>query len=176
MQVSYYPGCSLHATAREYDESAQLTAKTLDVELKELNDWNCCGASSAHVTDDTLATTLPARNLTIAADAERLVVPCAACYSRLKTAQQRLAAAAAPEAESDHLKISHLADFLWEHAGEDAVSRKVRLPLKGLSVVCYYGCLITRPPKVTGAANADNPESMDNLLRAAGADVRDWSY
>ena len=176
MQVSYYPGCSLHATAREYNESTHLTANALGVELTELDDWNCCGASSAHVTNDTLATMLPARNLTLAAGADKLVVPCAACYSRLKTAQQRLAADAAPEMESDRLEISHLADFLWEHAGEDTVSRKVKLPLEGLSVVCYYGCLITRPPGVTGAANADNPESMDNLVKAVGADVRDWSY
>jgi heterodisulfide reductase subunit B len=172
MLVSYYPGCSLHGIAREYDESTQAAVRVLGVELKELDDWNCCGASSAHVTDDALATALPARNLGIAAAAgTELVVPCAACYSRLKAAQ-----AAEPETRGDGLRVRHLADFLWEAVGEKAVSQKVVRPIEGLSVVCYYGCLVTRPPKVTGAADPDNPESMDGLVRALGADVRDWSY
>ena len=177
MEVSYYPGCSLHGTAREYDESIQTAVAALGVGLRELDDWNCCGASSAHVTDDTLGTALPARNLDIAAAGTELVVPCAACYSRLKAAEKALAdSAEAATAPGKGLRIRHLADFLWEAVGERMVSQKVVRPLEGLSAVCYYGCLITRPPKVTGAADPDNPESMDGLVRALGVDVRDWSY
>jgi len=87
--VLYYPGCSLHGTAREYAESAEAVSRKLDVELNELEGWSCCGASSAHAVSDELAVALPARNLRIAEKAGMdLVVPCAACYHRLKQAEK----------------------------------------------------------------------------------------
>ena len=66
MDVSYYPGCSLDGTAKEYGEATEAICKTLGIKLMELNDWNCCGSSSAHATSDLLAVALPARNLEIA--------------------------------------------------------------------------------------------------------------
>jgi len=93
MNVSYYPGCSLDGTAREYGESAEAVAQLLGIELQELDDWTCCGASSAHVTNNELAVALPARNLLIA---DRvgvdLVVPCSACFQRFKVAEKELLA------------------------------------------------------------------------------------
>jgi heterodisulfide reductase subunit B len=181
MNVSYYPGCSLHGLAREYSESTEAVARTLGIGLEELEDWTCCGAASAHVTDDMLALALPARNLEIADKAGLdLVVPCAACYSRLKTADKELRAGKKIEGISDgyrgDFKIKHLVDFIWEDIGEKAILEKVKRPLKGLNAVCYYGCLITRPPRVTEASNPENPESMDNLLQTIGAEVKNWSY
>jgi len=91
MRVSYYPGCSLDGTAREYGESIEAVSKALGVELAELPDWSCCGSSSAHVSDDMLAVALSARNLEIADTAGMdLVVPCAACYQRLKVAEKEI--------------------------------------------------------------------------------------
>ncbi len=179
--VSYYPGCSLDGTAREYGESTEAVAKILDINLKELEDWNCCGAASAHVTDEGLALALSSRNLKIAEKEELdLVVPCAACYSRLKTAEKELRDGTEIEGISERyrgdFKVKHLVDFFWKDVGEKAVAEKVVRPLKGLSPVCYYGCLITRPPRVTGAEDFENPESMDNLVRALGAESQDWSY
>jgi len=181
MDVSYYPGCSLDGTAREYGESAEAVSRILGVELKELEDWSCCGASSAHATSDVLARALPARNLGIAAKVGMdLVVPCAACYSRLKTAEKALLAGEEIEGISvgyqGNFGIKHLTDFFWEDVGEKVILEKVKKPLQGLNPVCYYGCLITRPPRVTDARNPDNPESMDNLMRTLGAEVKNWSY
>jgi len=181
MNVSYYPGCSLSGVAREYGESTEAVARMLGIELKELEDWSCCGAASAHVTNDMLALALPARNLGIAAKAGLdLVVPCAACYSRLKTAEKELQSGKDIEGISGKYQggfhIKHLTDFLWEDVGEKAILEKVKKPLKGLSPVCYYGCLITRPPRVTDAKDPENPESMDNLMKTLGADVKNWSY
>ena len=91
MEVSYYPGCSLHGMAAEYDESIRAVCDVLDVELVELADWNCCGASSAHFLDDELAVQLPARNMLIAERAGRdVLVPCAACFHRMKCADKAL--------------------------------------------------------------------------------------
>ena len=181
MNVSYFPGCSLESTAREYGESTRAVSKMLGIELQELPDWNCCGASSAHATDDVLAIDLAARNLGIADRAGLdLVVPCAACYQRLKAAEKELSAGKAVEGISDKYKgdfhIKHIIDFLWEDVGEKAVREKVKKSLEGLNPVCYYGCLIVRPPRVTDARNPEDPQSMDNLMKALGANVRNWSY
>jgi len=171
-KVSFYPGCSLEGTAREYGESIAAVSRILNIELKELEDWNCCGASSAHATNGKLALALPARNLEIAEKAGlELVVPCAACYSRLMTAAKNRG-----NGEKPIINIKHFISFLWESIGEAGIKEKVTKPLSGMKVVCYYGCLITRPPDVTGANDPDNPESMDNLMQAIGAEVRPWSY
>jgi len=181
MNVSYYPGCSLEGTAREYDESIEAVSKMLGVELQELHDWNCCGASSAHATDDMLAVALSARNLEIADKAGMdLIVPCAACYQRLKVAEKALLAGKAKEGISGkyqgNFHIRYIVDFFWEDAGEKALREKIVKPLHGLNPVCYYGCLTTRPPKVTDAKNPEDPQAMDSLMKSLGANVRNWSY
>jgi heterodisulfide reductase subunit B len=181
MKVAYYPGCSLEGTALEYNQSLEAVSEKLDIELEELKDWTCCGASSAHVTDDKLAVALAGRNLMIADETGLdLMVPCSACFQRLKSADKHL-----KEGETipgiDHqyqgkFNIKHSADLIIETLGEKKIAEKVVKPLKGLKVVCYYGCLTTRPPKVTDAANPEDPQAMDEILKALGAEVINWSY
>lgn len=181
MKVSYYPGCSLDGTAREYKESLEAVATFLDVELEELPDWTCCGASSAHVKDDQLAVSLAARNLMIAdRTGMDLMVPCAACYLRLKVAEKELKSGRQVDGSSGkyvgNFHIKHSADFFWELTGEKALRAKVKKPLEGLNLVCYYGCLTTRPPKVTDASNPEDPQSMDEIMNNLGASVKNWSF
>jgi len=173
LKVSYYPGCALHGTALEYDESTKAMSALLGVELHELPDWNCCGASSAHVTDDSLAHNLVARNLSIAEKEGRdLVVPCAACYSRLKGGEREMEAGG----KKLPFRILSLLELL---VGDDLAARVKEMrkrPLTGLKMVSYYGCLLVRPPKVTGAKKYENPEEMDRLLALMGAEMIPWSY
>ncbi|MFC2002843.1 CoB--CoM heterodisulfide reductase iron-sulfur subunit B family protein [Chloroflexota bacterium] len=181
MDVSYYPGCSLDGTAKEYRESLEAVSPALGIKLRELHDWNCCGSSSAHVTNDMLAVALAARNLEIADRAGfDLVVPCAACFQRLKVAEKELLAGKVIEGISRKYEgnfcIKHVGDFFWEDVGRKALSERVRKPLAGLNPVCYYGCLTTRPPKVTDAKNPEDPQAMDDLMKSLGADVKNWSY
>ncbi|MDO8490989.1 MAG: CoB--CoM heterodisulfide reductase iron-sulfur subunit B family protein [Dehalococcoidia bacterium] len=181
MNVSYFPGCSLDGTAREYGESVEAVFGALGVHLKELPDWTCCGSSSAHVKNEGLAHALPARNLEIASKIGMdLVVPCAMCFQRLKVAEKALLAGEKIEGISHkyegNLQIKHVLDFLWEDVGEKAISPKVKTALTGLSPVCYYGCLTARPPKITDARNSENPIAMDRLLETLGAEVKGWSY
>jgi heterodisulfide reductase subunit B len=174
LKVSYYPGCALHGTAREYDESTRAMSALLGVELGELPDWNCCGASSAHVTDPTLAHNLVARNLAIAEKEGRdLLVPCAACYSRFKAGEKEMEAEAAPKL---NFRILSLLEFLVEDSLRDRIQGMIKKPLTGLKMVSYYGCLLVRPPKVTGAKKYENPEEMDRLLDLLGAEAIPWSY
>ena len=178
MKVSYYPGCALHGTALEYDESTRTVGRLLGVELCELPDWNCCGASSAHVTDEALALSLVARNLAIAQkQGMDVVVPCAACYSRFKAGEREAAAGEGAEAGKKlNFQILSLLEFLVDPGLLEKIKGLKKQPLTGLKVVCYYGCLLVRPPKVTGARDHENPKKMDELLGLLGAEVIPWSY
>jgi len=180
MEVSYYPGCSLHGMAAEYDESIRAVCQVFDVALAELDDWNCCGASSAHFMDDDLAVRLSARNMVVAEREEReLLVPCAACFQRLKHADKELKEDAPrwiDESYEGKAEIYHINDFFDRPGLVDVIKQKVKKPLEGLAGVAYYGCLSQRPPKVTDAPSPENPTSMDHLMRAIGMEVRPWSY
>ena len=181
ISVSYYPGCSLDGTAKEYSESTEAICKTLGIALNELDDWNCCGSSSAHVKSDLLAVALPARNLEIADKASLdLVVPCAACYQRLKFAEKELLAGKDVEGITrkyeGNFSIKHIVDFVWEDIGEKTIDSKIKKPLKELKAVCYYGCLTARPPKITDARNPEDPQAMDKVMKSLGAEVKNWSY
>ena len=181
VKVSYYPGCSLDGTAREYGESVEAATRLLGIELKELDGWTCCGASSAHAANDRLATALPAGNLMLADKAGLdLVVPCAACFSRLKFAEKDLKSGKETAGISGKyegkVQIKYLPDFIWNELGEKAINGRVTKSLSGLNPVCYYGCLTSRPPKITDAKNPENPVNMDNLMKSLGAEVKPWSY
>jgi heterodisulfide reductase subunit B len=181
MKVSYYPGCSLEGTAKEYDDSLESVARVLGIELEELPDWTCCGSSSAHITSDVLAVSLAARNLIIADKAAKdLLVPCAACFQRLKAAEKALKSGklveGIPEKFIGNFNILHPADFIWEQFGEKTLANTVKKSLADLNPVCYYGCLITRPPKITDAKNPEDPQFMDEIMKALGANVKNWSY
>jgi heterodisulfide reductase subunit B len=180
LNVSYYPGCSLMGSAREFDDSVRRIAASLDVELAELNDWNCCGATAAHSLDEHLALALPARNLELAEAAGKdVVVPCASCFNRLKTAEKALLSGRSADLGvqfSGKVKIRDVAEFMSQPTVLEKLSAKVVKPLKGLKGVCYYGCLVSRPPKVTDPENCENPQSMDRIAAALGMEVYPWSY
>jgi len=166
--LSYYPGCSLQGTAREYDWTARAVCEALGISLRELPDWNCCGASSAHRTDEQLSIELPARNLRIAAEQGLdVVVPCAACYNRLKTAQAH--------GEQADLAVWSLLEVLARREVLKRIVDQAVRPLAELPVVPYYGCLLTRPAKVLATPSGFEATDMDDVLAAIGADVRRWS-
>jgi heterodisulfide reductase subunit B len=144
----------------------------------ELPDWNCCGASSAHMTDHRLAVDLAARNLQIAArEKKELLVPCAACFHRLKAAQKALRDE--PDRPGEGLaevQVVHVSDWLRKPEALARIRGSLKHPLKGLRLVGYYGCLITRPPSVTGSKEPEDPRGMDLLIRVLGGEARRWSF
>jgi heterodisulfide reductase subunit B len=177
VKVSYYPGCALHGTALEYDESTRAVSQMLGVQLFELPDWNCCGASSAHATDESLAGKLVSRDLRIAREKGMdVVIPCAACYSRFKAAEREDRLHHPPTAGEQEIRILNLLEFMSSSILLEKREALKKHPLSGLKVVCYYGCLLVRPPKVTGEKNYENPEGMDRLMNLLGAEAIPWSY
>jgi heterodisulfide reductase subunit B len=186
VDFSYYPGCSLHSIAAEFNDSVQAVFAALDVGLHELEDWNCCGASSAHSLNRALSLALPARNLAIAQEAGRdVVMPCAACFNRHKTADHEMRGREDRRAFVEEtvgfqfdgtVGVRPLLDAVGNAIGLERIEARVTRPLTGLKVVSYYGCLLVRPPEVTQFENPENPTLMDRLLALLGADVRPWSY
>ena len=186
MKVSYYPGCSLHATGKEFDQSMKAVSRALNIELKEVDDWSCCGASSAHATNFDLSIALSARNLILAEkDAMDVMVPCAACFNRFKTAEHHLKTEKDLKAKIEGvvgakyqggIAIRNPIDILYNDIGIDTLAQKVVKPLAGLKPVSYYGCLLLRPPEVCQFENYENPYMMDKIMSAMGADVKNWSY
>jgi heterodisulfide reductase subunit B len=183
---SYFPGCSAHSTGLEYGQSTDSVFKHLEIELVEIPAWNCCGASSAHSLDHTLAVALPARNLAIAQEYDRdLVTPCAACYSRMKGSAQLIKSDAKARAEIEKVletkftkdvTVRPLLGVLYEDYGLENLTAKVVQPLKGLKVVTYYGCLLVRPPEIAQFDDPENPQIMGLMMSAIGAKVMPWSY
>jgi len=185
MSYAYYPGCSLHSTAEEYDRSFRRVCTILGIELDELKKWVCCGSTPAHATSHLLSIALPAHNLSIVEKSGRdeVVVPCAACFSRFKFAQH--------EMEMDEELSRQVSQVIGSSMGGkvnvihplEVFSTRAAIPrskvvkdLSFLKVVCYYGCLLTRPPKVTNFDTCEYPMSMDNVLRSVGIHTLDWSY
>lgn len=180
MKVSYYPGCSLEASARDYEESIEGVCEALGIELVELEDWNCCGATAVHSLHHRASVELPGRNLVIAEKAEHdLVAPCPMCFNRLKTAEKAILKEEAGQYRytiEGKTKIWDLADFMAQDKILSLIEPKVANPLEGIRAVCYYGCMSSRPPKITDAKNCENPMSMDKILGKLGAEVIDWAY
>jgi len=185
--VAYYPGCSLHSTAVEFNTSTEAIFEALEIELVEPHGWVCCGSSAAHRLDPEAALRLPMENLSIIEQSgfKEVVMPCAACFNRHKAAQHEIhqdpqqgkqVAEAIGYDYQDTVEVNTLMGSLLKHVDLQDVEGKVVKKLDGLNVVCYYGCLLTRPADVTGVEHFENPTDMDELVSALGANVIDWSY
>lgn len=180
MRINYYPGCTLHGSARDYHQSIGAVFSRISVRLAELEDWNCCGASSAHVMHPAAAMQLPARNLLIAADAGGpLLAPCAACFHRLKMCQAALRSRPGdhPDAVAiTNVEVIHINDLLLNEEVLLRIRENLRVPLTGLKAVPYYGCLTVRPPAAMGHDRPEDPRQMDVVLEALSAQPVPWSH
>ena len=182
MKLAYYPGCSGQGTSAEYERSTRAVCRALEIALKEIPDWSCCGSTPAHACDHVLSAALSARNLALAASdgAERVGTPCPSCLANLKTAKYRM------QDEAFRDKVNALLDnpcpeelpetvsilqVLVEDYGLDAIAGKVKKPLEGIKVACYYGCLMSRPAGIMQFDDPENPMAMDNIMTALGAEV-----
>jgi heterodisulfide reductase subunit B2 len=196
MKYIYYPGCSLKSTGKPYEESVLSIFRVLDVEMEELRDWNCCGATAYMAVDELKSFSLCARNLALAVrqygscedGPVNIIAPCSACYSLLLKTQHyieenpevgRVVKSALSELglESEGLhqkvRIRHPLDVLVNDIGIEKIKEKVKNPLNGLKVIPYYGCLLVRPYATFD--DPYNPTSMDRLVEALGGEVVDWA-
>ena len=181
MKASFFPGCSLEGTAREYGESIDAVSCLLGIKFGELPGWTCCGASAAHCINEFLSVTLPARNLLLAEKLNHdLVTPCAACFNRLKAAEKALTKEAkdidASTPFRGEINVLHLLEFFSREDLIKMIKEQIKRPLSNLKVVSYYGCLIVRPPQITDAKNWEDPQALDNLISLMGGETIFWPY
>ena len=186
MKYAYYPGCSLHSTAREYGESTQALCHLLEIELEEVPEWTCCGATSAHSIDRLLSIALPVKNLLeVQKMNQEMLVCCAACYNRHRVAnrvmqeegEERKKINEILEQEYEgRVEVRHFLDILINDYSLEKVRQKMKRELKGLKIVSYYGCLLNRPPDIVGFDDAEDPVSLDRIVEITGASPVDWSY
>jgi heterodisulfide reductase subunit B len=185
MTLGLYPGCSLKGSSREYTESVLAVAKACGIELVEIEDWNCCGATAAHNLNKELSLALPARILSLAEKQgmKEIVVPCAACYSRLTVTKHELK-------EHPELNESVTKENGLEYSGSVGVLNIIQMIDKYITpnlegkivspfnhkVACYYGCLLVRPQGILKFDREEDPQSMDELMLRAGATPIDWAF
>jgi heterodisulfide reductase subunit B len=184
MKYAYYPGCSAESTARDQYMSVIEVAKALDIELIEPKGWICCGSTPAHHTSKLLSTALPAANLLLTQKLNLdMVVFCAACYNRMKTANHEIrtkhsvreeVANALGEDYDGSVNVHHFTEILIKHIGIENLKKRFTHSLHGLKVASYYGCLLVRPHDVTGYDNPENPVLIDQLVESMGGQSIDW--
>lgn len=185
MKVGYFPGCSLHGTAIEYEESLRSVSAAFGIELEEVHDWNCCGATAAHNLNKLLSVSLPARILALAEQQgfTELLVPCAACFSRLVTARHEILSDESLKIKvpgiiempyTGSCKPMNVIDFIDKYIAKE-LPAKVTKPFS-TNAACYYGCLLVRPPKMLGLDNYENPKSMEGIVNAIGGKTIDWAF
>lgn len=186
MKIGLYPGCSLDGSSREYSDSLLLVCKKAGIEIETIPDWNCCGATAAHNLNHELALALPARNLALAEKAglKEIVVPCAACYSRLSVTahelknnpemKEKISKILDMEYKGD-TEIINVLQFVERHLGEYLKTATNIKPFAH-KVACYYGCLMVRPHKIVNFDRQEDPQIMDNIMKLIGADPLDWAY
>ena len=188
--LAYYPGCSLHGTSPEFDESLRAVVEALGIPVAEIPDWNCCGASSGHTTDHLLGVALPARTLALAEAQgfDRVLAPCAACYNRLASARIAVAeedglAERMPEILgrpfANTVEVFNAVQLLHEYGPliEEKVAASLAEPnpLHGVKLAAYYGCLLVRPPELSRDDDPEQPMQMDDIINACGADDVEWN-
>ena len=185
MNIGYYPGCALHGSSNDYEQSLRACLSNLDVQLDEMKDWICCGATAAHSLNHKLSLALPARNLAVAEREgfKQLFAPCPLCSMQLLKAKKAVAdesvrkelsgiVEAEVRGESEVLNLIQL----FEKVGVDKLKSAVKAPLQSLTAACYYGCLLTRPPDVVHFDDFEQPTSMEAIVTALGAKTVEWNF
>ena len=186
MKYAYYPGCSLESSSAAYDVSVRKVADRLGIELVELDDWNCCGATEYFSQDELTACAVVARNLALVGpQLGQLVAPCAACFLNLRKTDHLMVenaelrakilealAAGGLSYQAGRVRVRHLLDVVYSDVGEAAVRDKVVRPLAGLRVAPYYGCQVVRP--FHEFDNSEHPTKLDQLFTWLGAEVVDY--
>jgi heterodisulfide reductase subunit B len=186
MKYLYYPGCSLESTAREYNLSTHAVLGKLGIELEEIDDWTCCGASAAETSSELLSYVLPARNLALAEQANghhQLVASCSACYVNLSKVNARIeqepkmldrinqALSVEGLKYTGSVRVRHLLDVIANDVGTEAIAAQAIRSLEGLRIAPYYGCQTVRP--YSPFDTPYKPETMDRILEALGATIHD---
>lgn len=189
MRYAYYPGCSLVGSAKEYNISSKAMLEALGIDSPDVEDWNCCGATAGHAIDHNLSLALPARNLAIAEErrADTIIAPCSECFHNLATVNNKLRDDEVERKKVNRMiadaglefrgttRVRHILDIVANEIGYEHLKENRVRDLSKLRIAPYYGCLVVRPPDVANFDRLENPQAMDNIAKALGAEVVDFA-
>ena len=188
MTYSYYPGCTLKNKALDLDRYARASAKALGFELREIENWQCCGGVYP-LGNDEIATKLSSvRALNDAKEhGEDLVTLCSACHHVIKRVNDDMKNVDdIRNRANNYLKLDapyagetnmlHFLEVLRDKVGFDELKKKVVNPLTGKKIGAYYGCLLLRPGKVMAFDNPEDPKIIEDFIRAIGAEPVIYPY
>ncbi len=185
-EYSFYPGCTAHSTGLEYSLSLHAVAHVLDIELKEIDDWNCCGGAAASSISNLLGLALPARNIAKAQERSLpLAIPCPGCFNATRRAQHALSEESEMKSQLEEivefeykpgLEIVAMHQVFLEPDVLERLAESVKKPLRGLKVASYYGCALVRRPEIVQMGDHENPIFLDRLVELLGGEPIDWSY
>ncbi|MGD1006641.1 MAG: CoB--CoM heterodisulfide reductase iron-sulfur subunit B family protein [Ignavibacteriaceae bacterium] len=186
MNYGYFPGCSLTGTAKEFDSSVRVVLSKFNIQFDEINDWSCCGASSAHATSHLLSVALPAKNLFLAKQQgfEKIFAPCAACFNKLILSKHEIDSNKNIRSKIEDLleeKYSSSPEILnivqlFHNIGLKEITAQKQVDLSGLKAACYYGCLLVRPNDIDSTDDTEEPKMMEEVVSAAGAKTVKWNF
>lgn len=186
MKYAYYPGCSLKSTAKEFDTSTKYIAEELGIELVEIEDWICCGATPGHMTNKLLSIALPAYQLFQAQKVKLdIVAVCAECHNRLKYSKYEI------ENKSDikekveeifedeytgEIEVKHFLEVLMNDIDPDNIKNRIAYSLENFKIASYYGCLLVRSPEIMNFDDKEDPQMLDDLFTICGAEPVVWYH
>ncbi|MFQ6075565.1 MAG: CoB--CoM heterodisulfide reductase iron-sulfur subunit B family protein [Candidatus Bathyarchaeia archaeon] len=186
MRIPYYPGCTLYTRAKNLEDSTRASAEALGIELVEIPNWTCCGATFSMVDDSVMTLVAPVRNLAYASkEGDRLVTTCAFCYNTLKRANRVVAEDAdrrrkindfIEEEYQGNVRVVHLLELLRDDVGFETLGRHVERRLGGLRVAPYYGCMLLRPFEEVGIDDPEDPRILEDFLQSLGCEVAAFPY
>jgi heterodisulfide reductase subunit B2 len=187
ISLSYYPGCSMKTSSKFYETSLKEIFSFYGIGLKELDDWSCCGASAAHTINEALAHVLSARNIAAAeTEGNHFFAPCSACYNRTKITndairkdpdlRREINEFIAPLHCTGTIEVKNIIEVLRDHVGLERIAKSIVYDLSAIKIAPYYGCVLTRIPKVKVFDDVEDPTSMDDLLWTTGSKLINWPY
>jgi heterodisulfide reductase subunit B len=186
MSIPYFPGCTLSTKAIGYDRSGRAAAQALGMDLQDLPEWQCCGATFPLATDNAMALIAPTRLLAKAQQAGNTVTTlCAICFHVLRRSQAFLTSHPdmlerinwfTEEPYQGNVTVTHFLEVLRDQLTWDGLRQKVKQPLSGLKVAPYYGCLLLRPQAEIQLDDPDDPHILHDCLRALGCEVVSFPY
>lgn len=179
MKLSYYPGCSIHATSKEYEQSAEKILNKLGFELEEIKDWNCCGAVEAQAMNHFLSVALPARTFTIPLpdNSNQIIMLCNACFQshaksldelkRNSNIKQKIEEILGRKINTD-IKLYHLLYFIINNIEKTKFKENIKISLSNIKIMPYYGCSIVRPSSILQGDDPNFPHTMEDLIILLG--------
>ena len=182
MKYSYYPGCTLRTKAKDLDAYARASAKALGFELEEIENWQCCGGVYPLGSDEIATKLSSVRALNEAKEkGQDLVTLCSACHHVIKRVNDDMRNVEdirtrannymqLDEPYAGETNVLHYLEVLRDRVGFDELKKKIVNPLKGRKIGAYYGCLLLRPSTVLAFDDPENPQIIEDFIRAIGAE------